>query len=126
MTKRGDLVTVSLPGDYGKPRPALVIQNDLLNELDSLVLCPVSSDLRRADFRVTVEPSAENGLRQTSQVMVDKLSTLPRSKVGETRSGSAKLNRSDKCIIGVFRHGKGAGAGDLYEQIIWAANPPRV
>ena len=44
MTKRGDLVTVSLPGDYGKPRPALVIQNDLLNELDSLVLCPVSSD----------------------------------------------------------------------------------
>jgi mRNA interferase MazF len=84
MTKRGDLVTVSLPGDYGKPRPALVIQNDLLNELDSLVLCPVSSDLRTADFRVTVEPSAANGLRQTSQVMVDKLSTLPRSKVGET------------------------------------------
>ena len=42
------------------------------------------------------------------------------------RSGSAKLNGSDKCIIGVFRHGKGAGAGDLYEQIIWAANPPRV
>ena len=75
---------MSLPGDYGKPRPALVIQNDLLNELDSLVLCPVSSDLRTADFRVTVEPSAANGLRQTSQVMLDKLSTLPCSKVGET------------------------------------------
>ena len=74
---------MSLPGDYGKPRPALVIQNDLLNELDSLVLCPVSSDLRITD-KVTVEPSAANGLRQTSQVMVDKLSTLPRSKVGET------------------------------------------
>ncbi len=84
MTKRGGLFTVSLPVDYGKPRPALVIQNDLLNELDSLVLCPVSSNLRTAEFRVTVEPSAENGLRQTSQVMVDKLSTLPRSKVGET------------------------------------------
>ena len=42
------------------------------------------------------------------------------------RSGSAKLNRSDKCIIGVFSLGKGAGAGDLYEQIIWAANAPRV
>jgi hypothetical protein len=42
------------------------------------------------------------------------------------RSGSAKLNGSDKCIIGVFSLGKGAGAGDLYEQIIWAANPPRV
>ena len=76
MTKRGDLVTVSLPGDYGKPRPALVIQNDLLNELDSLVLCPVSSNLRTADFRVTVEPSAVIGLRQTSQVMVDRAMML--------------------------------------------------
>ena len=46
--------------------------------------------------------------------------------VCELRSGSAKLNRSDKCIIGVFSLGKGAGAGDLYEQIIWAANAPRV
>ena len=42
------------------------------------------------------------------------------------RSGSAKLNRPDKCIIGVFRYGKGAGAGGHHEQIIWAANPPRV
>ncbi len=46
--------------------------------------------------------------------------------VVDDRSGSAKLNRSDKCIIGVFSLGKGAGAGDLYEQIIWAANAPRV
>ena len=107
MTKRGDLVTVSLPGDYGKPRPALVIQNDLLNELDSLVLCPVSSDLRTADFRVTVEPSAANGLRQTSQVMVDKLSTLPRSKVGETfgRLEVEKMRAVDRAmmlVIGVI------------------------
>jgi mRNA interferase MazF len=42
MTQRGDLVTVSLPGDYGKPRTALVIQSDLLNELDSVVFCPVT------------------------------------------------------------------------------------
>jgi transposase InsO family protein len=47
-------------------------------------------------------------------------------RTAEGRSGSAKLNRSDKCIIGVFILGKGAGAGYLYEQIIWAANPPRV
>ena len=46
--------------------------------------------------------------------------------ISSYRSGSAKLNRSDKCIIGVFSLGKGAGAGDLYEQIIWAANAPRV
>jgi mRNA interferase MazF len=107
MTKRGGLFTVSLPGDYGKPRPALVIQNDLLNELDSLVLCPVSSDLREADFRVTAEPSAVNGLRQTSQVMVDKLSTLPRSKVGETfgRLEVEKMRAVDRAmmlVIGVI------------------------
>ena len=81
MTKRGDLVTVSLQGDYGKPRPALIAQTDLLEELDSVVLCPVTSELRTALFRVTVEPSPVNGLKTLSQVMVDKLMTLPRNKV---------------------------------------------
>lgn len=83
MTQRGDLVTVSLQGDYGKPRPALVVQSDLLTDLDSVVLCPITSDLRNAVFRVTVEPNTANGLRTLSQVMVDKLSTLPRTKVSE-------------------------------------------
>lgn len=83
MTQRGDLVRVSLQGDYGKPRPALVVQSDLLEELDSVVLCPLTSALRNAAFRVTVEPNPSNGLRTLSQVMVDKLSTLPRAKVTE-------------------------------------------
>lgn len=83
MTQRGDLVTVSLPGDSGKPRPALVVQSDLLTDLESAVLCPVTNDLRNAVFRVTVEPSPANGLRTLSQVMVDKLSTLPRTKISE-------------------------------------------
>lgn len=83
MTQRGDLVTVSLQGDYGKPRPALIIQSDLLADLKSVVLCPVTSDLRSAAFRVTVEPSSANGLRVLSQIMVDKLATLPRMKLGE-------------------------------------------
>ena len=82
MTQRGDLVTVSLQGDYGKPRPALIVQSDLLNNLDSVVLCPVTSDLRSAAFRVTLEPNPTNGLRVLTQVMVDKLSTLPRAKIG--------------------------------------------
>lgn len=81
MTTRGDLVTVSLQGDCGKPRPALIVQTDLLDALDSVVVCPVTSELRTALFRVTVEPSAVNGLKALSQVMVDKLMTLPRSKV---------------------------------------------
>jgi mRNA interferase MazF len=83
MIQRGDLVTVSLQGDYGKPRPALIVQTDLLAELDSVVLCPITSDLRTASFRVMLEPTAGNGLRSLSQVMVDKLSTVPRSKISE-------------------------------------------
>lgn len=107
MTKRGGLFTVSLSGDYGKPRPALVIQNDLLDELDSVVLCPVTSDMRTADFRITVEPTPSNGLRQTSQVMVDKLSTLPRHIVGETfgRLEVEKMRAVDRAmmlVIGVI------------------------
>lgn len=101
MTLRGDLVAISLPGDYGKPRPALVIQNDLLAELDSVLLCPVTSDLRTADFRVTIEPTASNGLRHVSQVMVDKLSTLPRSKVGGTfgRLEDEKMRAVDRAML---------------------------
>jgi mRNA interferase MazF len=83
MTLRGDLVTVSLQGAYGKPRPALIIQTDLLFELESVILCPITSDIVVADFRITLEPSTLNGLRAVSQVMVDKLTTLPRHKVSE-------------------------------------------
>ena len=82
MTRRGDLVTVSLQGDFGKPRPALVVQTDLLDALPTLMLCPISSELRDADFRVLLQPTPDNGLRLPSQVMVDKVSTLPSSKVG--------------------------------------------
>jgi mRNA interferase MazF len=83
MMQRGDLVTVSLQGDYGKPRPALVVQSDLLADLDSVVLCPITSELRDAAFRVDIEPNPSNGLQKMSQVMVDKLATLPRARVGE-------------------------------------------
>ena len=83
MTQRGDIVAVSIQGDYGKPRPALVIQSDLLEGLQSVVLCPITSELRDATFRVTVEPNPANGLRVLSQVMADKISTLPRNKLSE-------------------------------------------
>ena len=101
IIQRGDLVTVSLPGDYGKPRPALVVQSDLLTTLDSVVLCPVTSDLRSATFRVNVEPSATNGLRVLSQVMVDKLSTLPRSRVSEPfgRLEEARMKQIDRALL---------------------------
>src|SRR3546814_13029913 len=75
------MVAVSLQGDYGKPRPALIVQSNLLAELESLVICPITSDVRDAAFRITVEPDNANGLRVLSQVMVDKLSTMPRPTI---------------------------------------------
>jgi mRNA interferase MazF len=70
--KRGDLVTVSLPGNYGKPRPALVIQSDLFDEHPSVTILPITSELRETPlFRITIEPNNENGLRKRSQVMVE-------------------------------------------------------
>jgi mRNA interferase MazF len=82
--KRGDLVTIALPGSYGKPRPALIIQSDLFDEHPSVTILPVTSELREMPlFRVTVEPAASNGLRKRSQVMIDKAQTVPREKLGE-------------------------------------------
>lgn len=99
--KRGDLVTVSLQGDYGKPRPALIVQSDLLTDLESVVLCPVTSDLRNAAFRVTVESNPANGLSALSQVMVDKLSTLPRTKISEPfgRLDDERMKAIDRALL---------------------------
>jgi mRNA interferase MazF len=80
--RRGDLVTVALQGDFGKSRSALIIQTDQFDELVTLTLLPVTSTLVAAPlFRVTVQPSAENGLQKPSQVMVDKVMTVKRDKV---------------------------------------------
>ncbi len=83
--QRGALVTVVLSGDYGKPRPALIVQNNLFDALPSVVVCPLTSTLRAdADLlRIEIAPSSDNGLRQISQIAVDKIATVPVSKVGE-------------------------------------------
>lgn len=83
---RGDLVAVAIPGDYGKPRPALVVQSDLFNETHaSITVLPVTSTIVDTPlFRVTVEPSRENGLRTISQIMVDKVTTVRRQRLGQT------------------------------------------
>lgn len=101
MTRRGDLVAVSLQGDFGKPRPALVVQTDLLDALPTLMLCPISSELRDADFRVLLQPTPDNGLRLPSQVMVDKVSTLPRSKVGAAfgHVEAESLRKVDRALL---------------------------
>lgn len=81
---RGDIVSVTLKGDLGKPRPALVIQSDFFNEFHGTVtVLPITSEIISAPlFRMTIEPSQENGLRKVSQVMVDKISTIKRDKIG--------------------------------------------
>jgi mRNA interferase MazF len=81
--RRGDLVTITLQGDYGKPGPALIIQSDLFDEHPSVTILPVTSDLRDASlFRLAIEPSPETGLHKPSQVMIDKAQTVKREKVG--------------------------------------------
>ena len=81
--RRGDVVTVAVQGDYGKPRPAVVIQSDVLNESESILIVPFTSTLRDASFyRHTVAPSGGNGLQTVSQVMVDKVTPCPRAKCG--------------------------------------------
>ncbi len=80
---RGDFVTIVTQGDFGKPRPALVIQADQFSEHASATVLPVTSTLVAAPLlRVTVQPSAENGLQKPSQVMVDKAMTVKRDKLG--------------------------------------------
>lgn len=81
--KRGDLVTVALQGDLGKPRPALIIQSDLFNEHPSVTILPVTSELRNAPlFRIQVEPNETNGLQKISQIMIDKPQSVAREKIG--------------------------------------------
>ncbi len=83
--KRGDLVTVALQGEFGKPRPALIVQSDLFNaEHATLSVLPITSEIVGAPiFRITLEPSNANGLREVSQIMVDKIVSIKRDKVGE-------------------------------------------
>jgi mRNA interferase MazF len=83
MTRRGDLVTIAMSGDFGKPRPALIIQSDLFDAHTSVTVLLVSSTLVEAPLlRVTLQPSSENGLQKPSQVMVDKAMTVKRGKLG--------------------------------------------
>lgn len=82
--RRGDVVTVAASGDYAKPRPAVIVQTDAMPPAHaSVIVCQMTSDLSDAlDFRVTIEPTDQNGLRIRSQVMADKPVTIRRQRVG--------------------------------------------
>jgi mRNA interferase MazF len=106
--RRGDVVTVAAAGDYGKPRPAVVVQTDALPaEHASVVVCQMTSELNDApEFRVTLEPTTGNGLRARSQVMADKPTTVRRERVGRTvgrldEEDLARLNVALAFVMGL-------------------------
>ena len=78
-------VVVAAAGDYGKPRPAVIVQSDAFPDAHaSVIVCQMTSELAEApDFRVTIKPSPGNGLRAASQVMADKPVTLRRERIGQ-------------------------------------------
>jgi mRNA interferase MazF len=103
----GDVVIVAAPGDYGRPRPAVIVQSNALPDSHaSIVICQMTSELVEADFRITIEPGAESGLRVRSQVMADKPATIRRERIGR-RIGQlgpadmAQLNTALALVMGL-------------------------
>jgi len=102
---RGDFVTIAMQGDFGKPRPALVIQADHFGEHATVTVLPATSTLVAAPlFRITVQPNAENGLQKPSQVMVDKTMTVKRDKVGQAfgRIDGDTMVEIERCLAVFF------------------------
>lgn len=98
---RGDLVTIAMQGDFGKPRPALVIQANQFSEHSSVTVLPITSTLVAAPLlRITIQPSAESGLQKPSQVMVDKAMTVKSDKVGPAfgRINADALVEVERCL----------------------------
>jgi mRNA interferase MazF len=81
--RRGDLVTVAVSGDFGKPRPALIIQADIFEDTGTVTILLLSGTLVDAPLlRPTVHPAPANGLRKASQVMIDKAMSVKRDRIG--------------------------------------------
>jgi len=82
--KRGNIVTVAPPGEFGKPRPALVIQSDIALPAPTVTFLPITSDLNRVPLiRVPIAPSAQNGLLKPSEVMVEMIQTSSARRIGK-------------------------------------------
>lgn len=109
MRRRGDFVTIAMQGDFGKPRPALIVQSDQFSEHASVTVLLVSSALVDAPLlRVTVQPNPENGLQKPSQVMVDKAMTVKKDKLGEVfgqlnADGMLEIERRLAVFLGIAK-----------------------
>ncbi len=83
--KRGDIALAAPPGEFGKPRPALIIQSDAAFPSGYFTYLPITSDLLRVpDIRIALQPTAQNGLRVPSEVMVDMIQTSSSSRFDKT------------------------------------------
>jgi mRNA interferase MazF len=102
IVRRGQFVVVATTGDHGKPRPALIVQSDLFAELPSAFICPLTSMLRDdADqFRLQVDPSKHNGLRDVSQIAIDKITAVPAARIGPVigEADEALLKRVSRAL----------------------------
>lgn len=100
---RGEIWTASGGADYaGKPRPALIVQDDRFAGSKSVTLCGLTSALTESPFiRPRIEPSADNGLKEISQVMVDKVTTITVSRLGDRigRLADADMARVDYALL---------------------------
>ena len=106
--KRGEVWTVAGGAAYaGKPRPAVIVQDDRFDANDSIIVCPFTTDATSAPiFRLPVEPSAGNGLQQPCRLMVDKLTAVPRTRLGNRLGSLARgemktLNRAIFVFLGL-------------------------
>lgn len=106
--RRGDIVTVAAKGHHsGKPRPALVLQSDLFSALGSVTICLLTTEILDVPlFRLTVEPSSSNGLQYVSQIMIDKIVTVPLGNIGSRigfigRELMVRVDRSLAVFLGI-------------------------
>jgi mRNA interferase MazF len=104
----GDLVVAAAPGYYGKPRPSLVVQSNRFLPFPSVTLCLLTSEIRQdwTLLRILVEPTEDNGLRSPSQVMIDKIFTLPADKISQrigrlTLAQMGQVNLSLSAFLGL-------------------------
>ena len=82
--KRGQLLIAVLSGDYGKPRPAVLVQSQALFEAESLLVCPLTSEIETAClFRPLIAPTPLNGLKAPSVIMTEKITAIPRRRCRE-------------------------------------------
>jgi len=106
--KRGEIWTAAGGKDYaGKPRPVVIVQDDRFAGTDSITICAFTSDPTDAPlFRAAVEPSETNGLKTTSRLMVDKVTTMPKAKLGDhvgrlPDHDVVRLNRAMMIFLGL-------------------------